>query len=213
VSDDRWFAAVSDDEDAVPGAPWQPFLQIAGGCFPLPMWFATEAECWSFIGTIPQGRSQHSDCDGVRESTVMTDPVATLTVGDPSGYTEFGPAWEYQIRIDDPLPTVGYDVYDGVDIVKHGPRPLRAGDRVWLAWLCIDRGPVPFATATVAKVECATPENHHPESTSPCVDECGRFVTVIDVEAWVAQRRAPCPADTDGDGNCALCARHPGIHG
>ena len=35
-----------------------------------------------------------------------------------------------------------------------------------------------------------------------------------DVKAWAAERAAKaCPADTDGDGNCSLCARHPGIHG
>jgi hypothetical protein len=29
--------------------PWQPFMQTAGCCFPLPVWFATEAECEAFI--------------------------------------------------------------------------------------------------------------------------------------------------------------------
>lgn len=52
---DHWFAAVSDDEDAVNGAPWQPFVQIVGACLPLPIWFRTERECQDFISTIPSG--------------------------------------------------------------------------------------------------------------------------------------------------------------
>jgi hypothetical protein len=52
---DHWFADLSDDDEAVEGSPWQPFVQIAGGCFPLPIWFLTEHECQAFIATIPQG--------------------------------------------------------------------------------------------------------------------------------------------------------------
>lgn len=53
-----WFADRSDPEDEVTGMPWQPFLQIAGGCFPLPLWFATEEECQAFIADIPAGARQ-----------------------------------------------------------------------------------------------------------------------------------------------------------
>lgn len=50
MSEDRfWFADVSDPEDAVEGSPYQPFIQTAGGCFPLPLWFATEQECRDWI--------------------------------------------------------------------------------------------------------------------------------------------------------------------
>ena len=54
---DHWFADVSDPEDACDGMPWQPFLQIAGVCFPLPIWFATETDCVAFIMRIPAGAS------------------------------------------------------------------------------------------------------------------------------------------------------------
>jgi hypothetical protein len=55
VTEVFWFTDFSDEEDAVKGSPFQPFLQISGGCFPLPMWFKTEAECNAFIATIPAG--------------------------------------------------------------------------------------------------------------------------------------------------------------
>lgn len=39
-----WFADQCEEED-----PWQPFVQVAGGCFPLPVWFETEEACEAFI--------------------------------------------------------------------------------------------------------------------------------------------------------------------
>ncbi len=44
-----WFADLSDDEDRDERNPWQPFLQASGGCFPLPLWFQTEAACQDWI--------------------------------------------------------------------------------------------------------------------------------------------------------------------
>lgn len=44
-----WFVSESDPEDAVKGAPYQAFAQVAGGCFPLPIWFDTEADAEQFI--------------------------------------------------------------------------------------------------------------------------------------------------------------------
>lgn len=46
-----WFVNESDDEDRVEGSPYQPFVQLAAGCFPLPIWFRTEADCQHFIDT------------------------------------------------------------------------------------------------------------------------------------------------------------------
>lgn len=59
VSDERdqemtdgtgWFADLSDNVEATAIGPWRPFLQAAGGCFPLPIWFASKDECEKFIG-------------------------------------------------------------------------------------------------------------------------------------------------------------------
>ncbi|HKN57144.1 MAG TPA: hypothetical protein VJX66_31960 [Amycolatopsis sp.] len=44
-----WFADMSDEEYRLPEFPWQPFIQTAGGCFPLPIWFETEDACIEFI--------------------------------------------------------------------------------------------------------------------------------------------------------------------
>ncbi|WP_405611333.1 hypothetical protein [Streptomyces sp. NBC_01508] len=44
-----WFAGLSDEADRNPIAPWQPFIQTAGGCFPLPLWYATEEGCLDAI--------------------------------------------------------------------------------------------------------------------------------------------------------------------
>ena len=44
-----WFASESDPEDATPWGPYQPFVQVSGGCFPLPIWFSTVEDCERFI--------------------------------------------------------------------------------------------------------------------------------------------------------------------
>lgn len=50
-----WFADLG--EHALPGTDqWQPFLQIPAGCFPLPIWFDTEAACLEFIAENIAGR-------------------------------------------------------------------------------------------------------------------------------------------------------------
>lgn len=55
MSDDHWFADVSDDPIS-DGFLWQPFLRLNGCCLPLPLWFPTEADCERFIHTsIPAG--------------------------------------------------------------------------------------------------------------------------------------------------------------
>lgn len=55
MSDDHWFADVSDDPIS-DGFLWQPFLQLNGCCLPLPLWFPTQADCERFIHTsIPAG--------------------------------------------------------------------------------------------------------------------------------------------------------------
>lgn len=48
-----WFADPGDeDEDDYDAQhPWRPYLQAAGLCVPLRMWFATKAECEEFIRT------------------------------------------------------------------------------------------------------------------------------------------------------------------
>lgn len=47
-----WFADIADAEDNAPDDfPWAPFLQAAGGCFPLPIYFNTQAACEAFIAT------------------------------------------------------------------------------------------------------------------------------------------------------------------
>lgn len=49
-----WFADESDPEDAVAGSPWQPFVQVDGACFPLPLWFATRDDCeWWINENLP----------------------------------------------------------------------------------------------------------------------------------------------------------------
>ena len=60
-ANDHWFADVSDGEDLVKGAPYQPFIQTHGCCLPLPIWFATMVECESFIATIPSGETTAED--------------------------------------------------------------------------------------------------------------------------------------------------------
>jgi hypothetical protein len=45
-----WFADLSDNK-TLPSYPWQPFLQLVSGCYPLPLWFSTEADCEDFIRT------------------------------------------------------------------------------------------------------------------------------------------------------------------
>ncbi len=59
-----WFADLSDEEERDPRWPWQPFLQAAGCCFPLPVWFDSKEECELFIerwvagrGVLPSRRS------------------------------------------------------------------------------------------------------------------------------------------------------------
>lgn len=50
MSAEGWFADITDEEDRDSRWPWQPFIQTAGGCFPLQgVWFATEEECEIFI--------------------------------------------------------------------------------------------------------------------------------------------------------------------
>ena len=46
-----WFADTrdTDDPDQTPGYPWSPYLQSPGLCTPLQIWFASEAECESWI--------------------------------------------------------------------------------------------------------------------------------------------------------------------
>lgn len=51
-----WFADLSDEEDRNPIAPWQPFIQTAGGCFPLRLWFETKDGCEEFIRECVLGR-------------------------------------------------------------------------------------------------------------------------------------------------------------
>lgn len=46
-----WFADLSDE-----GSPWQPFLQAAGGRFPLPVWFGSKAACEAWIAEHVTGR-------------------------------------------------------------------------------------------------------------------------------------------------------------
>lgn len=46
---DGWFADVSDPDEMVAGAPWQPFIQTAGCIFPLPVRFETKETCDEFI--------------------------------------------------------------------------------------------------------------------------------------------------------------------
>lgn len=46
-----WFADLSDAEDRDPGFPWQPFIQITGGCLSLDARFKTEEECMTFISS------------------------------------------------------------------------------------------------------------------------------------------------------------------
>jgi hypothetical protein len=53
-----WFADLSDEEDRVKGSPYQPFLQTAGGCFPLPLWFDSEESCDEFIRDNIAGKGQ-----------------------------------------------------------------------------------------------------------------------------------------------------------
>lgn len=49
MSNEGWFADLADEEERDPRCPWQPFLQISGCCFPLPVWFASEEDCMEFI--------------------------------------------------------------------------------------------------------------------------------------------------------------------
>lgn len=51
-----WFASLSDEEERAQQCLWQPFLQAAGGCFPLPVRFATRQECEQFIDEWVAGR-------------------------------------------------------------------------------------------------------------------------------------------------------------
>lgn len=44
-----WFADVADPEDRVEGWEWQPFLQVAGCCFPLLVRHQTKEACEEFI--------------------------------------------------------------------------------------------------------------------------------------------------------------------
>lgn len=57
-----WFAANrAEDEETDDRYPWQPILQDEGGQFPLPVWFATEAECTDFITREVLGRGLLGD--------------------------------------------------------------------------------------------------------------------------------------------------------
>lgn len=56
-----WFADPSDEDDRVEGAPWQPFLQTSGCCFPLPVWFETKDACDDFIRSSILGRGHLDD--------------------------------------------------------------------------------------------------------------------------------------------------------
>lgn len=44
-----WFADLSDEDVRDARHPWQPFVQLDGMCLPLPIWFATEADCEGWI--------------------------------------------------------------------------------------------------------------------------------------------------------------------
>ena len=57
MSETGWFADVADEEDTPnPRAPWQPVIQTAGCCFPLPVWFESREACEQFIRADILGR-------------------------------------------------------------------------------------------------------------------------------------------------------------
>lgn len=56
-----WFADLDDDADVDPKFPWSPMIQTAGGCYPLPIWFQTEADCVEFIRRDILGRGLLDD--------------------------------------------------------------------------------------------------------------------------------------------------------
>lgn len=44
-----WFAGLADHDVRNERCPWQPYYDIGGECFALPVWFASKAECERFI--------------------------------------------------------------------------------------------------------------------------------------------------------------------
>ena len=56
MNDEGWFADLADEDARDPRFPWQPFLQTGACCLPLPVWFATKAECQDFIRVSIAGR-------------------------------------------------------------------------------------------------------------------------------------------------------------
>lgn len=46
-NENYWWA--EKDSDALEGYPWCPTLQTDNSCFSLPVWFAIEEECETFI--------------------------------------------------------------------------------------------------------------------------------------------------------------------
>lgn len=56
-----WFADPSDPEDRDERWPWQAFIQTAGGCYPLPLWFETKEACERFIRDDVLGRGMLDD--------------------------------------------------------------------------------------------------------------------------------------------------------
>ena len=121
--------------------------------------------------------------------------LATLIVdGDPADWLPPEPYfehshWEFTVRID-ALPIVTYveRAFDGLNSIV--TRPLRVDDRVTLATIEVEQdetsggqwplGPVPFATATVAKV--LDPEYKARHGLSDVLVP-GYHVTVTDVKA------------------------------
>jgi RecJ-like exonuclease len=136
----------------------------------------------------------------------MSDLPELVVDGDPADWPHdrWNSPWPERrtVRVDDPLPTVENYPYD--DPSGYECRPLRVGDRVELATECercvgvgavlsigqagkarnrecVDcgsTGSVPFATATVTRIEYDEPPQEYEGTVDPVW-----LVTVTDVEA------------------------------
>ena len=144
----------------------------------------------------------------------MSDDLPVLVVdGDPADYitedyyedgTQVVPV-RTTVRVDGPLPTV--PARKNADGWRLNARPLRAGDRVMLAYLDVYDGdydsygrtddPVPFATATVDKVLPVTSETT--DAASVQIAPTGAAFELDEYtpgEPWTGGRRIEVPPGT-----------------